>query len=802
MKKITLLAMILISINAFAILVPQCATIDITEQPGNIATCEGQGTFFSMVANGTGLTYQWQVDQGAGFTNLSNNPPYSSVTSNLLSISFVSQSFNSYQYRCIVTDSCATTSISNAGTLTVSSPPVVTANSATISSGETAILTATGATTYVWHIGGMMGDTTNPISLSPTSTTTYTVTGTTNGCSSTTTATVTVTIQGATGATGATGPTGAIGAVGATGATGADGIQGATGATGAQGVQGNTGATGAAGADGALSAWGKAGTAGTNPATDFLGTTDATALSFRTNNVERIRILPSGSIGVGTATPVAIGKVFQVSSNDASGTSMFLENSVSGGKNWRMLSCATNNTGGAGSFMIVNHTDDSANPKLMITPAGNIGIGTAIPNSIGKTLHIASANTGGTSLFLENTKSWRMLSTGTANTGGGGNLLIVNHSDDAANPKFTISAAGNVGVGTVSPSAKLDVNGNAKIANDLIVGGNFTFGGDKTISYLPASGNNPATLSFGAFPWVLPPNWNPCLTIGMPNNHTINQFTGIIQSYQNSPSGANTGLLAMGFNGTDGTIELAGSGDNPTTNLLINNGCGKDVFICTGQNGGNIQLCATDGQVAIGKNLSQADPLMKLDIAGNVELNNYTLFLRNHHHGLGWFGNDPGANPPVTQPFTTDANENIDGPVLFGYSGGALGTSNNVKTIALRWNSNGKVQIGTQTITSGPHTDYKLSVDGKIVAKEIYVIAPSNGWADYVFASDYKLSSLDEVEKYYKKHKHLSEIPSEKEIIENGINVGEMNKLLLKKIEELTLYLIEQNKRIETLEKN
>ncbi|MCE9537912.1 MAG: hypothetical protein K8R85_01665, partial [Bacteroidetes bacterium] len=468
-RKITLFAMILVGINAFAIIPPSCPAPIIMQQPDNNGTCAGQNVFFSILANGNTLTYQWQVDQGlgAGFTDLSNGLVYNAVTSNILTVSSIPLPFNGYQYRCVVTDSCANITASNAATLFISLPPIVTANSATIVSGGTAILTAAGATTYVWHSGGMMGDPTNPISLSPTTTTTYTVTGTTNGCSGTTTATVTVTIQGVTGATGPTGYTGA------TGATGADGIQGVTGATGtigATGFQGNTGAigaTGATGADGALSAWGKAGTAGTNPATDFVGTIDATPLVFRTNNIERFRILPSGSIGMGTTTPVTIGKVFQISANDAGGTSMFLENSGSGGKNWRMLSTGTGNTGGAGALMIVNHTDDPANPKLMITPAGNIGIGTATPNSIGKTLHIASTNTGGTSLFLENTKSWRMLSTGTANTGGGGNLLIVNHSDDAANPKFTISASGNVGVGTVSPQAKLDVNGNVKVSGNL-----------------------------------------------------------------------------------------------------------------------------------------------------------------------------------------------------------------------------------------------------------------------------------------------------------------------------------------------
>ena len=70
---------------------------------------------------------------------------------------------------------------------------------------------------------------------------------------------------------------------------------------------------------------------------------------------------------------------------------------------------------------------------------------------------------------------------------------------------------------------------------------------------------------------------------------------------------------------------------------------------------------------------------------------------------------------------------------------------------------------------------------------------------DYVFASDYNLRSLEEVANYIKKESHLPEIPSAKEMEENGIEVGVMNMLLLKKVEELTLYTLEQENEIEKL---
>jgi hypothetical protein len=108
----------------------------------------------------------------------------------------------------------------------------------------------------------------------------------------------------------------------------------------------------------------------------------------------------------------------------------------------------------------------------------------------------------------------------------------------------------------------------------------------------------------------------------------------------------------------------------------------------------------------------------------------------------------------------------------------------------------GKVIIGT-TAQTGTHSDAMLTVDGKIVAKSCYITI--SNWADYVFEKDYRLPNLYEIEKYYLANKHLPEIPSEKEVIDNGIDVAEMNKLLLKKIEEMTILMVNQQKQIDSL---
>ncbi|MGN7812856.1 hypothetical protein [Flavobacterium sp. 22076] len=89
----------------------------------------------------------------------------------------------------------------------------------------------------------------------------------------------------------------------------------------------------------------------------------------------------------------------------------------------------------------------------------------------------------------------------------------------------------------------------------------------------------------------------------------------------------------------------------------------------------------------------------------------------------------------------------------------------------------------------------KLDVNGTIHSKEVKV--DMQGWSDFVFKKEYNLPTLEEVEKHINKKGHLENIPNEDEVLKNGINLGEMNSKLLQKIEELTLYAIQQNKKIE-----
>ena len=105
------------------------------------------------------------------------------------------------------------------------------------------------------------------------------------------------------------------------------------------------------------------------------------------------------------------------------------------------------------------------------------------------------------------------------------------------------------------------------------------------------------------------------------------------------------------------------------------------------------------------------------------------------------------------------------------------------------------VMINTRTRASG----YELSVDGQIACEEI-LVQDSGSWPDYVFADDYDLLPLKEVEAHINANKRLPGIPSAEVVAEEGISVGAMPKRMMEKIEELTLYTLQQEKRIAELE--
>lgn len=282
------------------------------------------------------------------------------------------------------------------------------------------------------------------------------------------------------------------------------------------------------------------------------------------------------------------------------------------------------------------------------------------------------------------------------------------------------------------------------------------------------------------------------------------------------------------------------------------------------------------GNVGIGT----TSPGEKLDVRGNIRLSDNTLYFRgvgDNNHGVAYRGVNPFAG------------QNIDGPVAFGWNGGALGSTNAGEKIALRWNEQGNIAIGANTfseklsVTNGklsvettsaygnyklkigsysidtkdpsgregglllnfntnepvivgdwtkttdtylrvagyiearkvniggnsyvsnsliaagdPNADYKLAVNGKIVAKSIY--ATVSGWGDFVFEENYNRMNWAQKRDFLATNKHLPGVEKADRIEKYGVNLSETLKHVTINVEENSLDIIDLYQRLEKLE--
>lgn len=171
---------------SFKLLAGGCTPPVVTSQPSNVVVCENGNTFFQIVATGPSLIYQWQIDQGAGFVNLSNVAPFSGVTTDLLTITTVPGSLDNSIYRCIVTNGCVPDDTSDIAQLKVNASPAITTqpSNATVCDGATTIfsISASGSgLSYQWQVDDGSGFVNVPASppYSGDTTATLNITGTT-----------------------------------------------------------------------------------------------------------------------------------------------------------------------------------------------------------------------------------------------------------------------------------------------------------------------------------------------------------------------------------------------------------------------------------------------------------------------------------------------------------------------------------------------------------------------------------------------------------------------------------------------
>lgn len=204
----------------------------------------------------------------------------------------------------------------------------------------------------------------------------------------------------------------------------------------------------------------------------------------------------------------------------------------------------------------------------------------------------------------------------------------------------------------------------------------------------------------------------------------------------------------------------------------------------------------SSGNVGIGITTPQA----ALDINGGIFLGGNNLDNRNGNLPLSFLENS--GKMIIGWNRTGGAGE-ID---LFANQGGGntggfafYNHDNNGLEKQMMWlTGDGRLLLGVSVSNIGNN---KLAVGGGIIAESVTVKLQSN-WPDYVFKPTYYLRPLSDVKSYIDLNHHLPDMPSEKEVADKGLDLGEMNKLLTKKVEELTLYLIEKDKENTELKKS
>lgn len=311
---------------------------------------------------------------------------------------------------------------------------------------------------------------------------------------------------------------------------------------------------------------------------------------------------------------------------------------------------------------------------------------------------------------------------------------------------------------------------NTTTTGDAQVGGKLLVGANGTITGTSPSIEVRSTLSSNFAKIFTTSNTNSWLSLGNNNNSNVLNI-GIGSTNVGGYLWSNTGKVFIGAD------------SDPT--LFIDH-TNKRVGIGTTTPGLNFEV------------IGSSNPIMAIGIP-NTTPGGYTGIYMAVSTCDGCFSSFSKNKDAVISTVAGSEGDIIIQPQGTGNSIRFGTSTNNVSSQKMRLANNGALLIGTDCVPS----DAKLAVNGKIYATEIQVKLPDVAgcfFPDYVFEKDYKLMSLVEVQKYIETNKHLPEIPSADQVEKDGINVTELLIAQMKKIEELTLYLIEQDNKIKQLE--
>lgn len=291
----------------------------------------------------------------------------------------------------------------------------------------------------------------------------------------------------------------------------------------------------------------------------------------------------------------------------------------------------------------------------------------------------------------------------------------------------------------------------------------------------------------------------------------LSLFTGKLLFAQNTfPNPGNVGIGTLNPTSWFGGPVLQIEGQRPVLRLApsLSGGLGTILFkgaFSEGTNGSedefhfNYVSNPADPYLVLGAYKNGPKTVLTLKGTGNVGIgiDNPTQKLSVAGSILSNVGSNEGGSLWLENPNKTASNLAYRWAIynMTGYYGNSLqfwsyNQDNSAMGPKFVISDNGNVIIGK---TSQANSTYLLDVNGKARANEIVV---NTTGADFVFEPDYKLPELAELAKFVKTNKHLPEIPTAKQMVENGVNLGELNIKLLQKVEELTLHLIEKEKQL------
>ena len=325
----------------------------------------------------------------------------------------------------------------------------------------------------------------------------------------------------------------------------------------------------------------------------------------------------------------------------------------------------------------------------------------------------------------------------------------------------------DIGIGTNSPNDKLEVaGGNARITNgnmivDNAAGSSFQLrlgGNDKGFFDLDGSDVRIGTSSGNS-------------------NDFIIRMNGANKMIMNSSGDMGLGVVPSQKLTVGGNANVKGD-------LFINSSTGQIQFQNASVDKGFVQLSGDNLRMGTNAANTLGNFIVRVNNSDRLNVNPEGTV-----HLTG--GVDAGLASNGYLMIGNPASSNIvfDNNEIMARNNGA------VASLVLQ-NDGGSVRIGNTAVPAG----YKFAINGKMVCEELKVKLASSGWPDYVFDNKYNLPSFTELKQFIQQNKHLPNIPSAIEMEANGLEVGDMQKRMMEKIEELTLYILQLEERLKKVE--